>query len=86
MLCIHATYLEFPVKNTRVTPPVPLRLGHSVTEFCDAFGMGRTLFYKLVKEGRIHVIKAGRRTLVPHRELEEWLTRCPSTATLANLS
>jgi excisionase family DNA binding protein len=77
---------EFSVKNTSINPPVTLRLGHSVTEFCEAFGMGRTLFYKLVKEGSIHVIKAGRRTLVPNRELDAWQTRCPSSATLANLS
>lgn len=60
------------------TTPVPFRLGYSVDEFCEAFGMGRTLFYKMKKEGKIQVVKAGRRTLIPVAEMTAWLNRCAS--------
>ena len=47
----------------------------SVTEFCKAAGIGRSFFYEEVKTGRIKVLKAGRRTLIPTAELAAWLSR-----------
>jgi excisionase family DNA binding protein len=47
----------------------------SVTEFCKAAGIGRSFFYEEVKTGRIKVVKAGRRTLIPISELAAWLSR-----------
>ena len=49
-----------------------------VTEFCSALGIGRTFFYKNVSEGRIKILKAGRRTLVPVTEREAFLRRLAS--------
>lgn len=47
----------------------------SVTDFCKAAGIGRSFFYEEVKTGRIKIVKAGRRTLVPASELFTWLAR-----------
>jgi len=42
---------------------------------CNRAGIGRTMMYKLIKDGEIKTIKVGRRTLVPESELQRWLTR-----------
>lgn len=51
------------------------RVADTVNEFCDALRIGRTLFYSEVNAGRIKVVKAGRKTLVPRTEREAWLRR-----------
>lgn len=51
---------------------IAFRQASSVDEFCAAWGIGRTLFYALVKAGKIRVIHLGRRTLVPSSQSEEW--------------
>lgn len=49
------------------------RIAGSVNEFCSAVGIGRTLFYREVRQGRIRILKAGRKTLVPVAEREAYL-------------
>ena len=44
--------------------PFRERIGCSPSEACEALGVGRTLLYKLISEGRIEVKKLGRRTIV----------------------
>lgn len=56
-------------------PAIPLRAVVSVNEFCEAFEIGRTLFYRMVTEGQIRVIKIGRRTLVPIAEVDACIDR-----------
>jgi len=51
------------------------KIAYSVAEFCAAAGIGRSFFYEELKAGRIRVIKAGRRTLIPASELTDWLGR-----------
>lgn len=51
------------------------RASLSVDEFCATHGIGRTTFYAELKAGRIHVVKCGRRTLVPVAEKDAWLGR-----------
>jgi excisionase family DNA binding protein len=41
------------------------RINWRVQDFCEAFGIGRTKFYALVKAGKIKTIKCGARTLIP---------------------
>ena len=55
----------------------PLRTALRVSEFCDAFGIGTTLFYSLVKTREIHVRKIGRVTIVPLSEVAAWLNKAP---------
>ena len=46
------------------TLPFRERLGCSPSEACVALGIGRTLLYELIAEGRVEVTKLGRRTIV----------------------
>lgn len=41
----------------------------SIPEFLREYPVGRTRFYEDVRAGRIHVLKAGSRTLIPRSEL-----------------
>ena len=54
---------------TTKTAPV----AETVNEFCAAFRIGRSLFYKEVGRGRIKILKVGRKTLVPISEREAYL-------------
>lgn len=56
-------------------PPPPERAALSVSQFCDALGIGRTLFYERLKLGQIKVLKVGTRTLVPVGEVQAFLDR-----------
>ncbi|MCL6558949.1 MAG: helix-turn-helix domain-containing protein [Firmicutes bacterium] len=46
-------------------------LGMSVPEFYKAAGISRSLAYKLVKQGKIPVVKLGNRLIVPRKAVEE---------------
>lgn len=46
------------------------RLNWRVKDFCLAFGIGRTKFYELVKDGTLKPVKIGRRTLVPSDQVQ----------------
>lgn len=50
----------------------------SIAEFCSRFGVGRTTAYGEIKAGRLQVVKAGKRTLVPADEAEFWLKNLPA--------
>jgi excisionase family DNA binding protein len=65
----HTTILPDLLGTVRSAPergtlPFRERLGCSPSEACVALGVGRTLFYQLIAEGRVEVIKLGRRTVV----------------------
>ena len=53
----------------------PLRTALRVREFCDAFGIGTTLFYSLVKTGEIRIRKIGTVTVVPLSEIAVWMEK-----------
>ena len=46
----------------------------TVDEFLSDMKIGRTHFYALVKQGRIRIVKLGRRTLVPRSERDRLLS------------
>lgn len=56
------------------------RIAETVNQFCSALGIGRTLFYQEVRRGRIKILKAGRKTLVPVAEREAYLQRLGEAA------
>lgn len=58
----------------------PERVAFSVKEFCLALGIGRTKFYDEVKAGRIRLLKAGRKSLVPATERYAYLSRLSGEA------
>ncbi len=49
-------------------PSTQTRLNWRVTEFCEAYCMGRTKFYDLVAAGKIKLTKCGRSTLITEAE------------------
>ena len=49
-------------------PAAQSRLNWRVSEFCDAYHMGRTKFYSLVAMGKLTVVKCGRSTLITDDE------------------
>lgn len=46
----------------------PERQAWRVREFCEAIGISNSTFWKYVASGRIHIIRVGRRVLVPAAE------------------
>jgi excisionase family DNA binding protein len=49
----------------------------SINEFCSRYGVGRTTAYEEIKAGRLQVVKAGKRTLVPADAAESWIKNLP---------
>ncbi len=54
--------------------PIPAA-AYSVEEAAQALTLGRTYTFKLIKEGKLRAIKAGRRTLIPVTEVQAFLAR-----------
>ena len=50
------------------------QLGHSVDEVVRISGLGRTLVFSEIKEGRLVARKCGRRTIVLRSDIECWLS------------
>lgn len=48
----------------------PEKLVYRVREACVALGLGKTSFYKLVRDGQLRLIKIAGRSLVERSELE----------------
>ena len=51
------------------------RISYSVTELCEATGLSRPLFYKLIKNGNgpDEMYRVGRRVLIPVDAAQRWL-------------
>jgi excisionase family DNA binding protein len=49
------------------------RKAYSAEEVWRSLGIGKTLFYAHVAQGKIRTAKAGRRTLVPAKALDDFL-------------
>jgi excisionase family DNA binding protein len=53
------------------------KMAYSVQEAAEQLGIGRTLAYELIREGRLPSIKLGNRRLVPHSDLVAFLEDLP---------
>ncbi len=49
-------------------------LASTVSTACSRLGIGRTLLYDLLKQGKLRKIKLGTRTLIPESELQRLIT------------
>ena len=56
-----------------------IKVAESVDDFCKSVGIGRTFFYEEVQRGRVKIIKAGRKTLIPVGEKLTYLERLTIT-------
>jgi excisionase family DNA binding protein len=53
------------------------RIAYTITATCRATGLGRTTIYAALKAGTLSARKAGRRTLILARDLEDFLNKLP---------
>jgi predicted site-specific integrase-resolvase len=54
--------------------PEMTRRAYTRKQFCDAYGIGKTMFFQLVRSGQLKVRKPSvRKTLVEAEEAERWL-------------
>ena len=53
------------------------RLAHSICDVAKITGVGRSLLYEEIKEGRLRIRKLGRRTLIFDSDLRAWLESLP---------
>lgn len=65
-----------------IAPPpsrvsTPQRIAYSVDEVAKATGLGRTTLYSFIKQGRLPVVKLGKRTLIRNDDLQRFLTPEP---------
>jgi excisionase family DNA binding protein len=49
------------------------RLAIGISETCKAIGLSRSSVFELIRQGKIPVVRIGRRTLVPVEGLREFL-------------
>ena len=55
-------------------PDISTPVVDTVDQFLSDMKIGRTHFYALVKQGRIRIVKLGRRTLVPRSERDRLIS------------
>lgn len=48
-------------------------LSYTIEEATKLTGLGRTRLYEELNSGRLRAVKAGKRTLIPHAAIQEWL-------------
>ena len=51
--------------------------GFSVGQFCEIYGICRSLAYVEIREGRLKARKAGRRTIIGDEDAEDWFSKLP---------
>lgn len=56
-----------------VAPTGPAIEAYTIPDFCRAYGVGRSYTYEEIKAGRLRIVKAGRRTLIPAADARAWL-------------
>jgi excisionase family DNA binding protein len=60
-----------------IQPPLTEKLALRISEFCKAFGMGRSKFYELVARRELQPRKSGKQTLIPLAEAQRWFASLP---------
>jgi excisionase family DNA binding protein len=51
---------------------------YTIAEACAVGRIGRTSFYKAIRNGELRAIKRGRRTLILPADLRRWLESSPA--------
>lgn len=49
------------------------QLSYTIEEAVKLTGLGKTRLYQELNSGRLRAVKAGKRTLIPHAAIQEWL-------------
>lgn len=61
-----------------------MQLSFSISEVCQATGLGRTRIYKAINEGLLPAKKYGKRTIVLKADLEHFLKNLDSYPSQSN--
>jgi excisionase family DNA binding protein len=61
----------------RPAGPIP-RYAYSIEEVTKLTGLGRSSIYEEIRDGRLRIRKAGRRSLVLPDDLKAWLASLPA--------
>lgn len=64
-----------PKKNTLAEMAPVHRASYSVEDAARALSIGRTLIFRLLKDGTLKAVRIGRRTLIPAQEVDAMLVR-----------
>ena len=54
---------------------LPAKAAYSIAEFCRLVSLGRSRVFEEIRAKRLHIVKVGRRTLIPALEVTAWLAR-----------
>lgn len=65
--------------SERSVPELPQKMAYSIKEVVTLFGIGRSSIYREISEGRLRVIKLGKRSLVLRTDLDEWMKKLPGS-------
>lgn len=61
-----------------MTEKINIPLAYRIDDACSIAGVGRTLLYAAIRDGKLKAKKMGRRTLILRTSLEAWLAALPS--------
>lgn len=56
---------------------------HTLPDFCQRYGVGRTKAYSEIKAGRLKARKNGKATIITEPDAQAWLTCLPQLVTAA---
>ncbi len=59
------------------TPDPGCKLAYSIGGSCEVSAVGRTKTYEAIGSGALIARKVGRRTVILHKDLENWLNGLP---------
>ncbi len=51
----------------------------TVKDFLRIYQVGRTTFYRLVKDGELRLLKIGKASRVPRADAERWVANLPTS-------
>ena len=61
-------------------------LAYGIADACRVSGLGRTLIYRLIAEGKIEARACGGRTLIPAASLRGFLSALPAAQIRSNIA
>jgi hypothetical protein len=56
-------------------------VAHTLPDFCERYGIGRTKAYDEIKAGRLKARKNGRTTIIAETDAQAWLASLPQLIT-----
>lgn len=61
------------------------KMAYTIAEFCEAFGVGKSLMFEEIAAGKLRTKKAGRRTLILAKDAIAWVEALPDGGAKTNV-